>query len=154
MVRKMNAADVPRAGDVLADAHRFIAGPDRFSPLELAALLEKCATPGAVRTMMAERRCFVALKDDLIVGVLTVNADQIADLFVDPAFHRQGFGRELFAAAVRVVHEAGHGRLWLVTTGYGIPFYRAMGMEVTGPVPVTSGPLLGRTITRLEMPLR
>ena len=40
--------------------------------------------------------------------------------------------------------------LTVATTGFGVPFYEAMGMHITGRRLVTFGPLEGRELIQLE----
>ncbi|MCC6575335.1 MAG: GNAT family N-acetyltransferase [Planctomycetes bacterium] len=119
----------------------------------MPALIEKCASVSAVTNMPNNRDCYVALSGKTLVAFLTIKGDEVSDLFVDTAQHRKGLGAELFRFALQAVKNAGHRQLQLVTTGYGIPFYQAMGMKVTGKVDITSGPLQGGQTTRLEMRL-
>ena len=153
--RQMEAADMGRVSKVLTAGYAFIAGPDGFSDDQLDRLLAMCASVGAVRRLLHSRRCFVAERGSALSGVLMVDGDEVTELFVDPAHHREGIGRQLFELAVRLVRSAGHGKLRLVTTGYGIPFYEAMGMSVTGTFLIDKGPLAGRErpSTALELEL-
>ncbi len=152
-IRKMAGPDIPRVSQILTANYLFIAAPDKIPSDRMPALLEKCASVNAVTDMPNNRDCYVALSGKDVIAFLTIKGDQIGDLFVDPAQHRKGFGAEVFEFAKETIRKAGHKRLVLVTTGYGIPFYQAMGMTITGKIDITSGPLRGGKTTRLEMPL-
>lgn len=47
------------------------------------------------------RSFIVAIRDDVLIGMMQVEDDQIADLHVDPAFWNEGAGSKLLDAAER-----------------------------------------------------
>ena len=88
-----------------------------------------------------------------MIGMVAVCGASIEELWVHPSHHRRGIGRELFRHTEQSARKAGHPKLIVSTTGYGKPFYEAMGMQVVGKARVTFGPLVGRELTVLEKTL-
>ena len=71
----------------------------------------------------------------------------IEDVYVAPALRNQGIATALFRKAET---DCQHSVLTVGTTGFGVPFYQAMGMHITGKRPVTFGPLEGEELIQLE----
>jgi GNAT superfamily N-acetyltransferase len=100
--------------------------------------------------MAAHRRrlaCHVAEVDGQVAGFIACSPGRIEELFVHPKHHHCGIATALFR---KTESECRHATLTVGTTGYGLPFYQAMGMRVTGKRLVTIGPLAGREVTELE----
>ena len=92
--------------------------------------------------------CSVAESESSIVGAVAIDHNEIAELWVNPVFHRQGIGAALFRHAEDKIREAGHALLTLhCATHTAKPFYLAMGCQVEDVRSCASGPLEGRPIT-------
>jgi GNAT superfamily N-acetyltransferase len=91
--------------------------------------------------------CYVAEVDGKVVGFMASSGSRVEELFVHPKHHRHGIAAALFRKAESECRDS---VLTVGTTGYGLPFYQAMGMHVTGTRVVTFGPLEGRELTELE----
>ena len=151
-IRPLEDRDASAVSRILKECYRFLAVRDQFSDRELSGLVETCSSPGFVRELAADFDCAVAEVDGAVVGFVACQGAMIEQLFVLPEAHRRGVGSGLFRHATDWMRERGHTRVALTTTGYGRPFYEAMGMRVTGTCAVTFGPLLGRELLRLEGP--
>ncbi|MFH2203432.1 MAG: GNAT family N-acetyltransferase [Elusimicrobiota bacterium] len=151
-VRPMQENDIPRVSEILCACYRFIAGPDGFSPEQLAAILKERGSVEAVRHQFKEYRWLVAC-DDQVAGAVAVKENEITKLYVDPTTHRQGIGKLLFYEAERIISASGHQEVTLGTTGHGVPFYRSLGMEVVNRKRCAHGPLVGNEVTLMSKPI-
>ena len=106
--------------------HDFLGEGDRR---HIAALVRNSYLPNA--------HLWIAVEDDVPVGFMGMNGNEIESLFVDPAAHGRGIGRALVDHArtltrpLRVdVNEQNPG---------AIGFYRHVGFHEVGRSPVDSG---------------
>jgi ribosomal protein S18 acetylase RimI-like enzyme len=139
MVRR----DVPAVCRVVRAAYEFLADQQGYSLKQRRRLIEERCSPEWIGSQFLRWRSFVALSGRRVVGALAVNGAEIEELFVRPEDHRHGLGTRLFCKAEQVIVEDGHKRLQVRTTGYAVPFYKAMGAKVMGEERVTCGPLIG-----------
>jgi putative acetyltransferase len=65
-----------------------------------------------------------------IIAFCSYRADEIAGLFVDPAWARRGVGRALLERAEAAIAAAGHGKIRVGASLTGRPFYEAQGYVV------------------------
>jgi GNAT superfamily N-acetyltransferase len=137
--------DVP-VSRVVSECYSFIAGPDGISRSQLARLIAERCQPEHMAAHRRRLACHVAEVDGQVAGFIAFSAGRIEELFVHPKHHRSGIATALFRKAES---ECGGSTLTVGTTGYGLPFYQAMGMRVTGKRLVTIGPLAGRQVTEL-----
>ena len=146
-IRPMREVDDLAVSQIVSECYRFIAELDGLTPEQRDRMIaERCQT--AHMAVNRERyACHVAETNGTVVGFIAFSGDNIAELFVHPDYHRRGIATALFHTA-----ESGcrHAVLTVGTTGYGIPFYEAMGMHITGKRLVTFGPLEGRYLIQLE----
>jgi len=69
-----------------------------------------------------------------IVGVLLLKDGwNLVNLFVDPAFHGQGIGRALVAAATEHARVTGRDAIRLNSSDFAADFYRRLGFVQVGP---------------------
>lgn len=152
-LRPMTREDVPAASRLVSACYRFLAERQGFSAEQLRRLLaESCSEAWLEETFDAYPR-FVAESGTCVVGLVGVEGNDVAELWVDPAWHGQGIGAMLFRKAERMMRDAGHTTLTVRTTGYAIPFYEAMSAQVVDRRPCPSGPLIGWPLTYLEKSL-
>ena len=140
---------IAAASGLLERCYRFLGENEGYTARQLDELIALRGSPDVLRVQRLEYRFVLAWEDEDLVGLVAVRDAEITKLYVDPAHHRRGFGSSLWREAAALVRAAGHRELLLVTSGYGIPLYRAMGMEITGTHEVPYGPLAGRTVTAL-----
>ena len=93
--------------------------------------------------------------EDVAQGMyrLIVKGDlgHVEDMFVDPGAKRGGIGRALWMHMEARAREHGCKRLELDADPFAVPFYKAMGMKITGESP--SGSIPGRMLPRMEKAL-
>lgn len=78
-------------------------------------------------------------------------AGEIHAFFIDPDRQRQGIGRLLWKKLFERAKEWGLERLYLDADPAAVPFYEALGFEVTGDSP--SGSIAGRTLPHMTLVL-
>ena len=85
--------------------------------------------------IMGAYQMFVALKDNKIVGMITLrNASHISLLFVDEKYHRQGIGRALIEYVREyLLSEAGVSKVTVNAAPYGVAFYHKLGFRDLRP---------------------
>ena len=150
VVRRATAADDQAISDIMGAGYRFIAGPDGITDEQLARLLRERCTVEDVIGIRARWECLIAEADGQVVGMIAFSEDEIQELWVHPDFHRRGVGSALFGAAEAAIRETGRPRMCVHTTGYGRPFYEAMGMTFVGKRKIDRGPMKGGKISVLE----
>jgi ribosomal protein S18 acetylase RimI-like enzyme len=138
-----------QSSDIIRAGYRFIAGPDGITDEQLAGLLRAHTVERAVE-IRALWECLVAEEDGQVVGMIAFSEDEIQNLWVHPDFHRRGIGSALFRAAEAAIGNTGQLRMCVCTTGYGRPFYEAMGMTFVGRRKIDRGPMKEGKITVLE----
>jgi len=72
--------------------------------------------------------------DDIALGHTTVRDDELVHLFIDPAHHRSGLGRQLLEVAEGLVRSAGHPHVHLTTlvgNAPAISLYESCGWVLT-----------------------
>jgi GNAT superfamily N-acetyltransferase len=149
----MTEADDEAVSGIVSEGYRFIAGPDNLSVQQLDRLIRERCRPEHMSAMRGQSECSVARHNGIAVGMIAVNGSNIEELFVAPVHHRQGIGSALFRHAERAVIAAREAVLRVETTGYGVPFYKAMGMRAVGRLRVAFGPLEGRENIIMEKEL-
>ena len=134
MIRTAVSADLPALQEVFRAAS--------LSNADDAALLqahpEHLAFAGDGITEGRTRVATLGEGADHVIGFATVVAGEnggldLEDLFVDPAWQRQGIGRALVLDAVATARAAGHQRLTVIGNPHALAFYRALGFVEVGP---------------------
>lgn len=152
-IRPMTDSDDIIVTNLRAAGYRFIAGPDGFTDEQLEHLLrDRC---GLDYTAWSRQQwpCFVAEEDGQILGNIAVGDNVIQELWVSPIHHRKGVATALFRMAEELIKQAGHASMIVSTSGYGRPFYEAMGMKLARYYIIPNGPLAGRRHLVLEKAL-
>ena len=148
-LRRATAADDQTISDIICEGYRFIAGPDGITEEQLADLIGAHQVERAAE-MRAVWECLVAEVDGLVVGMIAFSEDEIQNLWVRPEVHRRGVGTALLGAAETAIRATGGPRVCVCTTGYGRPFYEAMGMTFIGKRSIDVGPMVGGEVSVLE----
>ena len=138
--------DIP-VSRIVSDCYRLIAEPDGLTPEQCDRMIAERCQPEHMVVNRARHTCRVAELDGVVTGFIAVSSNNIEELFVDPAHHRQGIAKALFH---QVEDDCQDCELTVGTTGFGVPFYEAMGMTATGARLVTFGPLEGKELIQLE----
>ncbi|MGQ9649668.1 MAG: GNAT family N-acetyltransferase [Phycisphaerae bacterium] len=149
-IREMTEADIPRVSALLKDCFRWLGEREHFTARQLAFLVDNRSSEQTVREESKTRPHLVACTETGIVGMAAVHGNEIARLYVDSRFHRQGVGKALFGACEATICRAGHERVTVAALVDGaLAFYQAMGMSITGRVVYEPEIFLGREVTLL-----
>jgi len=140
----MTESDDNAVTDLRTAGYRFIAGPDGFTDELLESLLQDRCGPDYTAWARQQWPSFVAEENGEILGTIAVGDNIIQELWVSPAHHRKGIATALFRVAEELIRQAGHTAMTVSTSGYGRPFYEAMGMRLARYYLVPNGPLEGR----------
>jgi predicted N-acetyltransferase YhbS len=149
IIRQATAADDQAISDIICEGYRFLAAPDGISGEQLAELV-RLHEVGRAAEIRALWECLVAEEEGQVVGLIAFSEDEIQNLWVRPDFHRRGIGSALFRAAEVAIRNTGQPLMRVCTTGYGRPFYEAMGMTFVGKREIDCGPMQGGKISVLE----
>ncbi|HEY3379677.1 MAG TPA: GNAT family N-acetyltransferase [Armatimonadota bacterium] len=130
-IRSMTGADTHPVSGIVAADYRLLAVHDGFTAQQLQRLLTERCTADYLRDGWLTRwECYVAESDARIVGVVAIDGNEIAELWVAPERHHQGIGATLFRYAEGVLRDAGHRLLTLhCATRTARLFYLSMGCE-------------------------
>ena len=80
-----------------------------------------------------EQKMIGAVMDNRIIGVLSIGKnDHISLCFVDKEHHRKGIAKALFGELTARLKKSGTKAVTLNSTPYAVPFYKAIGFEITG----------------------
>lgn len=149
-IRNMKPEEIQKVSAMLKRSYEFLGKQEGLTDEECAALFEQRGSPSALLAQMKEYSFYVVVREGILAGVLAMLENEITKLFVDPSLHTSGIGSALFQIAQRTAAREGFDALVVGTTGFAIPFYESMGMEIYGTTKADEGPLAGRTITLLR----
>ena len=154
LIRGMISGDVVAVSKVMRACNEFLAEQEGYSSCQRERMIADRCSEEWVRQTTAQSETYVAESDGRILGLIGLEGNEIAELWVDLGSHRRGIGTRLFSEAERILRSRGHAVLTVHTTGYAVPFYQAMGAHVVGSKPCDSGPLHGWMLTYLEKELK
>jgi ribosomal protein S18 acetylase RimI-like enzyme len=152
-IRRMEEKDIDAVSSVLCACYNGLADREGYTPEQVMFLLNRRGSAETVRTESKEELYFVACADATVVGMVSLAEDMVTRLYVAPAWHRQGVGTELFAAAESAIRDAGFERMSLGTTPGAVPFYQTMGMSQAGTRRPRGGPFTDRDVVIMEKAL-
>lgn len=95
-VREATDDDALAVSGVILKALRQINAKD-YSP-EIIERVEASFSPSAVLNLLKQRKVFVALHDQQIVGTASLDGNAVRTMFVAPDVQRRGIGRRLMEA--------------------------------------------------------
>lgn len=152
-VRAMGTHDLKKVSQLLRDAYGYLADREGFTEEERERLFEMRGSEEALADQMRAYKILLLEREGVLAGVLAMQGNEIAKLFVDPEHVGTGIGRILFEMAVRFSARSGHDDVIVGSTPHGAPFYETMGMMEVERLTATEGPLPGREIVILRKPL-
>jgi ribosomal protein S18 acetylase RimI-like enzyme len=133
-LRRAEAADAGAVSALIASVmHYMTARPDGQGAETFKASLAPAAIAGYIAGPAYHYQ--VALLRETLVGVVALREHcHIFHLFVAPAFHHRGFGRQLWHSARAASSAAGHaGDITVNSSVYAAPMYRRFGFADAGP---------------------
>ncbi len=150
IVRPMKADDIMSVRRIVQECYEFLAQREGFTLEQIRRLVEERCSDDWIGEAYARYQSFVALVDQAVVGVVGIEGNDVAELFVRPDHHCRGVGSILFETAEQAIADAGHSELTVRTTGYATGFYERMGAQTVGKMRCPHGPLVGWELTCLR----
>lgn len=152
-IRPMMDEDVPDVSKLLCDCFRWLAKRESFTAEQLDFLLDR-ASQETVRKESRTRTHLVAYENRMIAGLVVVNGDEIARLYVHPRLHRQGIGKMLFETAENLIRQSGFAEANVAAlVDNAFRFYKAMGMTEIGRQVYEPQVFLGRKVILMNKAL-
>lgn len=150
-IRKMTEADIPRVSELLRDCFGWLCDIEGFTDRQRSFLVDERSSEHTVREESKTRPHLVACHGSVIVGMAAVNGSEVARLYVDPRYHRQGLGKSLFEACETMIRQGGFEEMTVgALVDSAAAFYKAMGMSITGRVVYEPDIFLGREVILLS----
>ncbi len=124
-IRKFNIADARRISELIR--RNLLTVNSRFYPRKVVDFMVSFYTPQKVRELASERRIFVAIEDQSIIGTASLGLDKVYNVFVDPGQHGRGIGRILMGHIESLALSQKIRMLSLDASLNAIPFYEKLG---------------------------
>ncbi len=154
VIREATAADAARISEIVTSCYCEHEFTDGFSPALIEELIGLRGTEQSIERLIEDEFVLVAVRDEAIVGMISVSQNEITKLYVATEAQRQGVGARLFRHAERLVAKHGFAALLLgVVAPSAIPFYEKMNLATSETREIRGGPCKGRTVTILTKQL-
>ncbi len=124
-VRLAQEKDASEVSHVIIAALRTTNAKDYSS--EIIERVEKNFSPAAVSILIRERRVFVAVENDNIVGTASLDGRVVRTVFVLPANQRKGVGKKLMEAVEQAARDGGVEVLSVPSSVTAEVFYAGLG---------------------------
>jgi GNAT superfamily N-acetyltransferase len=148
----MQEADIPEVSKLLVSSYGLLSRLEGLSPKQARFLVSERGSEECVRRESRSQDYLVVRDADGILGMVAVSGETITKLYVSPEHQREGIGRSLYEAAESLIRRRGHARVTLGAFPSAVPFYRRMGLSVTGHKDA-SGALRGLATALMEKEL-
>lgn len=129
-VRLARESDAASISAVILAALRTTNAKDY--PASVIERVELSFSPGAILVFLAQRKVFVALADDHLVGTASLDGSVVRSVFVTPDAQGQGVGRQLMNELERSARETGAASLSVPSTVTAERFYSKLGFRAVG----------------------
>ena len=154
-IRDMTKSDVPAVSRIVSCGYAYLAKREGYSPDQTRRLQAERSSAASIQSWSSHWRCFVAESDVGVVGVLAVDRNDVAELWVDTSHFRKGIGTALFQKAEQIISGEDFPDLTVRCAGSSMrTFYEAMRCVVVGVKPCPNGPLAGWPLTLFRKELR
>ena len=154
IIREMCDADLVRVSVIVCNCYRLLAKHEGFTQEQLAHLLSARGSEEAIQNQRQQQLFLVAVEDNTLMGVASIENNELAKLYVEPGFHNRGIGKRLFREARQLVICKGYSEMFLGAFSSAIPFYERLGMMVSHWKDINRGPLTGRKQAVMTISLR
>jgi ribosomal protein S18 acetylase RimI-like enzyme len=129
-IREMKIEDIIQVSELMCSCYRWLDRENDFSDVQIAFLIAERGSVDRITTDSQSQTYLVACMDNLVLGVVAVNGNEIAKLFVDPAYHRQGIGTKLCNSAQQIITDSGYEDMIVgVMAHSAVGFYEKKGMS-------------------------
>lgn len=124
-VRPALEADAARVSQVILAA--LLTSNAQDYPGSVIERVQASFTTDSVRQLMQRRQMFVALVDGELLGTASLDGRAVRSVFVDPAYHGHGLGRQLMAAVEQAALDSGLTSLVVPSSVTAEGFYARLG---------------------------
>ncbi|WP_025131454.1 GNAT family N-acetyltransferase [Pseudomonas sp. PH1b] len=124
-VRPAVAADAARVSQVILAA--LLTSNAQDYPASVIERVKASFTADAVRQLMQRRQMFVVLVGGELLGTASLDGRAVRSVFVDPAHHGHGLGRQLMAAVEQAALDSGLTSLVVPSSVTAEGFYARLG---------------------------
>jgi GNAT superfamily N-acetyltransferase len=124
-VRPALEADAARVSQVILAA--LLTSNAQDYPASVIERVKASFTTDSVRQLMQRRQMFVALVDGELLGTASLDGRAVRSVFVDPAYHGCGLGRQLMAAVEQAALDSGLTSLVVPSSVTAEGFYARLG---------------------------
>ncbi|KAF0862805.1 GNAT family N-acetyltransferase [Pseudomonas sp. LD120] len=124
-VRPALEADAARVSQVILAA--LLTSNAQDYPASVIERVKDSFTPDAILQLMQHRQMFVALVDGTLLGTASLDGRAVRSVFVDPAYHGHGLGRQLMAAVEQAALDSGQTSLVVPSSVTAEGFYARLG---------------------------
>jgi N-acetylglutamate synthase-like GNAT family acetyltransferase len=100
-----------------------------YYPDDLIEIFCRERSPEKIREKSSTRDFYVAEDGGKIVGVASLEEDNVKTVFVDPDYQGMGIGKQLIEKVESLARERGVRLLHVGSTTYAEPFYRKCGFS-------------------------
>ena len=127
---EMTIQDISQVSEMMCSCYRWLGRENGFSDKQVEFLVSERGSPDTIKAESQSQTYLIACINGLIVGVVAVKANEVAKLFVDPAFHGQSIGSMLFNSAQKLIAKDKYEEMIVgVMAQSAIGFYKKMGMS-------------------------
>jgi len=124
-VRPALEADAPQVSQVILAS--LLTSNAQDYPASVIERVQASFTTDSVRQLMQHRQMFVALVDGELRGTASLDGRAVRSVFVDPAYHGRGLGRQLMAAVEQAALDSGQTSLVVPSSVTAEGFYARLG---------------------------
>jgi GNAT superfamily N-acetyltransferase len=144
IIREMRDSDLAGVSAIVCNCYRLLAKHEGLTQGQLVHLLSVRGSEEAIQSQRQQQLFLVAVEDNTLMGVASIENNELAKLYVDPVFHGRGIGKRLFQEAQQFIFGNGYTEMFLGAFSSAIPFYERLGMTVSHWKDINRGPLTGR----------
>jgi predicted N-acetyltransferase YhbS len=144
IIRHIEIDDYPDVSRLVCASFKWGAEQEPYSNEQIEGYFRERGSVEAISEQFKAYQTFVACIDSQIRGMVSIEDNEIAKLYVDPEAFRLGIGRRLIETAEEFIHKAGYSEFFLGTIfSTNHTFYEAMGMRRTSEKNISKGPFKG-----------
>jgi ribosomal protein S18 acetylase RimI-like enzyme len=153
-IRKMETNDIPCVSELMCSCYRWLGGENNFSDGQIDFLVSDRGSVDRITIESQKQVYLVAFLNRCVVGVVAINANEVAKLFVDPDYFGQGVGTELLCSAERIIADGCYKEMVVgVMAQSAIGFYEQRGMIKYREKKLKTGAFSGCKIPMMRKPL-
>ena len=125
--RKFKSSDAKKVYNLIKEDDLKIA--IKFYPKKVVMARLKGQSPENILKKSLKRICFVAEKNNKIMGYISLSKNEIKKLFVLPKFHKKGIDKELLKKIEEIAKKRKMKKLVLYINYYTEDFYKKCGFK-------------------------